>query len=115
MLERLAASARFAGAALGEPLLGTLEPGAPADLVVLDHRPPTPLTEDNLAGHWAYGLSSRMVRDVYVGGDAVVLDRRLTRVDEREIADRTAREATRLWARMDEIDEHPFDPATSWE
>jgi cytosine/adenosine deaminase-related metal-dependent hydrolase len=115
VLERLASSARFAGVALAEPLLGTLEPGAPADFVVLDYRPPTPLTDDNLAGHWVYGLSSRMVRDVYVAGDPVVTGRRLTRVDAREVWDRSAREAERLWARMEEIDEHPFDPGTSWE
>jgi len=113
-IERLASSARFAGAALGESGLGTLEPGAPADLVVLEYRPPTPLTDDNLAGHWVYGLSSRMVRDVYVAGEPVVLERRLTRVDLREVADRTAREAERLWVRMDGIDVHPFDPSTGW-
>ena len=36
-LARLAESARLAGRIFGEPLLGTLEPGAPADLVVLDY------------------------------------------------------------------------------
>jgi putative selenium metabolism protein SsnA len=114
VLDRLAASAEVAGRAMGEPLLGTLEPGAPADLVVLEYRPPTPLTAENLAGHWVYGLSSGLVRDVYVAGEALVLGRRLTRLDMRELTDGTAREAARLWARMEEIDVHPFDPATSW-
>ena len=36
-LARLAEGARLAGRAFGEPLLGTLEAGAPADLVVLDY------------------------------------------------------------------------------
>src|SRR5262249_37752247 len=64
VLERIAESARFAGRAFWEPLFGRIEPGAPADLVVLAYDPPTPLTADNLAGHWAYGMSARMVRDV---------------------------------------------------
>jgi len=91
-----------------------LADASPADLAVLEYRPPTPIHDDNLAGHWMYGLSARMVRDVYVAGVPVVLDRRLTRVDDGELSDRTAREAARLWARMEEIDVHPFDPATSW-
>ena len=42
---RLAEGARLAGRIFGEPLLGTLEPGAPADLVVLDYPAPAPLDE----------------------------------------------------------------------
>jgi putative selenium metabolism protein SsnA len=109
-LGRLAQSARFAGRALGEPLLGTLEPGAPADLAVLDYTPPTPLAEENLAGHWVFGLSARMVRDVMVGGEWSVLDRHLVRVDERELARRSVECADRLWRRMADIDAHPFEP-----
>jgi cytosine/adenosine deaminase-related metal-dependent hydrolase len=110
VLQRMAESARFAGAAFGEPLLGMLEPGAPADLVVLDYTPPTPLTAENLAGHWAFGLSARMVRDVMVAGEWSVLDRRLVRVDQRELAARSAEHADRLWRRMADIDPHPFTP-----
>ena len=72
----LAESARLAGALFGEPLLGTLEPGAPADLVVLDYDAPTPLDAASFAGHWIFGLSSRHVRDVMVAGEWVVRDRR---------------------------------------
>ena len=44
-LDRLKQGARFAGRLFAEPLLGTIQPGAPADLVVLDYSPPAPLTE----------------------------------------------------------------------
>ncbi len=47
-LARLAESARLAGRVFDEPLLGTLEPGAPADLVVLDYAAPAPLTRVEL-------------------------------------------------------------------
>jgi putative selenium metabolism protein SsnA len=109
-LERLAEGARLAGRVHGEPLLGTLRPGAPADLVVLDYPTPTPVTADNLVGHWVFGLSSGQVRDVYVAGQPVVEDRRSTRVDERAVAVTGAAEAERLWARMDAIPPHAFEP-----
>lgn len=109
-LARLADGARFAGRVHGEPLLGTIRPGAPADLVVLDYPTPTPVTADNLAGHWVFGLSPGQVRDVFVAGKPVVEDRRSTRVDELEVAAAGAGEAERLWARMDAIAPHSFEP-----
>jgi putative selenium metabolism protein SsnA len=110
VLGRLAAGAAFAGQAFDEPLLGRIEPGAPADLVVLDYDPPTPLTAENLAGHWMFGLSARDVRDVVVGGSVVVRDRRLVRVGEGEPRAHSQAAAQEVWRRMDDIEEHPFVP-----
>jgi cytosine/adenosine deaminase-related metal-dependent hydrolase len=103
-LARLADGARFAGRAFGEPLLGTLEPGAPADLVVLDYPAPAPVTEPSFAGHWLFGLSARAVRDVMVAGEWVVLDRRLVRRDQDELAASARDEAARLWRRLEATD-----------
>src|SRR5205814_3484073 len=111
VLDRLAESARLAGRVFWEPLLGRLEPTAPADLAVLEYEPPTPLSSENLAGHWVFGLSTRMVRDVMVAGEWAVRDRRLTRVDQDELAAGSAEQAGRLWERLADIDEHPFQPA----
>jgi putative selenium metabolism protein SsnA len=105
-LARLAEGARFAGRAFGEPLLGTLEPGAPADLVVLDYPAPAPVNEPSFAGHWLFGLSARNVRDVMVAGEWVVLDRRLARADQDELAASACHEAARLWRRLEETDVH---------
>ncbi len=110
ILERLSASARFAGAVYEEPLLGALAPGAPADLVVLAYDPPTPVTAENLAGHWAFGLSARHVRDVVVNGEVVVRERRLTLADEAEVRARCRDAAEALWRRMDALEAHPFEP-----
>jgi putative selenium metabolism protein SsnA len=112
-LERMAESARFAGRVFWEPLFGRLEPGAPADLVVMDYDPPTPLTPENLAGHWAYGLSSRMVRDVMVAGEWAVRDRALVNADGHAIAAGAAEQAARLWDRLASIEVHPFQTASS--
>jgi len=112
-LERLADSARFAAIVLDEPMLGTIQPGAPADLVVLEYDPPTPLTDDSLAVHWVFGLTARHVRDVMVAGHWVVRNRRLVRTDEEELAGSSRELAERLWLRMEEIGEHSFLPAGS--
>jgi cytosine/adenosine deaminase-related metal-dependent hydrolase len=111
VLARLATGAAFAGRAFGEPLLGRIEPGAPADLVVLDYDPPTPLDAGNLAGHWVFGLSASHVRDVVVDGEVVVRDRRLVRSRDGDLRAYAQAAARELWERMDAIPEHPFEPA----
>ncbi|HEX9411010.1 MAG TPA: amidohydrolase family protein [Actinomycetota bacterium] len=113
ILARMADSAGVAARAFGEPLIGRIEPGAPADLVVLAYDTPTPLSAENLAGHWAFGLGARHVRDVMVGGEWSVLDRTLARVDAAELTLRCREAAARLWERLDHVAEHPFVPAGS--
>jgi hypothetical protein len=55
-----------------------------------------------------FGLSSRDVRDVVVGGSVVVRDRRLVHVGESEPRAYSQAAAQELWRRMDDIEEHPF-------
>jgi putative selenium metabolism protein SsnA len=109
-LARLAQGARLVADAFDEPDLGRVVPGAPADLVVLDYGAPTPVTAATLAGHWTFGISSRAVRDVLVGGRTVVRDRRVVTVDQDAVAAEGRRAATRLWERLDLLPEHPFEP-----
>lgn len=110
-LELLARGAGVAGRAFGEPLLGRLEPGAPADLVVLDYRAPTPVDQDQLASHWLFGLGAAHVRDVVVGGEIVLRERRPTRVDADEIAMEARQAARKLWDRLEGIGPHTFAPS----
>ena len=110
-LERLAVAAHLAGSTFGESLLGRLQPGAPADLTVLEYIPPTPLTEHTLAGHWLFGLTTRHVRDVIVDGQMVVADRRLVRVDQDRIVAEAKTQSEHLWRRLEEVAPHEFQPA----
>jgi putative selenium metabolism protein SsnA len=109
-LTRLQASAALAGRVFGEPLLGTLQPGAPADVVVLDYQAPAPVTAASLAGHWTFGLDARCVRDVWVAGHLVVDGGRSTRLDGAGLAARNSKEAARLWERIEEIPAHGYAP-----
>jgi putative selenium metabolism protein SsnA len=88
---------RYMGAAFGRVI-----PGAVADLVLWDYDPPTPLVGGNIAGHIAFGLSSRSVRSVMVGGEFVVEDRQPA-FDAARIAARAREQASRLWKRMEEV------------
>jgi putative selenium metabolism protein SsnA len=90
---------RLAAGAFGIPL-GTLEEGAPADLVVLDYRPPTPLTSENLASHFLFGLDRSHIRSTMVAGRFVLRDRRIATVDEDAIFARARAAAAALWQRM---------------
>jgi putative selenium metabolism protein SsnA len=109
-VERLAMGAVMAGRAFGEPAFGTLEPGAPADVVVLDYNAPAPLDAGSAPGHWLFGLGSRHVRDVIVDGELVVADRRLTRADQDRVAADAAATARDLWSRLEGVEPHPFEP-----
>jgi putative selenium metabolism protein SsnA len=79
---------------------GSLGPGAPADLVVLDYPPPTPLTAENLAGHLLWGVDRSHVRSTMVAGRFVLRDRRIATVDEASVFARARLTAERLWSRM---------------
>jgi putative selenium metabolism protein SsnA len=80
---------------------GWLNPGCPADVVVLDYDTPTPVHAGNLPWHLAFGISARHVRDVIVAGKVVVKDRVSTTVDP--LAAEAASGAERLWAKMAEL------------
>ena len=89
-------------AAQGYPAaFGKVEAGAAADLVLWDYDPPTPLEGGNIAGHLAFGLSSRSVRSVMVNGKFVVEDRKPA-FDAEAIGAKARAEASRLWKRMEE-------------
>ena len=109
-LGRLANGSRFVGTVFGEPSLGLVEPGAPADLAVLDYAAPAPIAETTLGQHWMFAMSARHVRDVIVDGEVVVRDRRVTNVDQDKLFADASAAAERVFARLETIEAHPFDP-----
>ncbi|MEX2093345.1 MAG: amidohydrolase family protein [Pirellulales bacterium] len=80
-LEMLGESARFASQALGVKL-GVLEVGAAADLVLTNYRPATPLSAENLAGHFIYAMGPEYVRDVMIDGWWVLRNGHVVTCDE---------------------------------
>src|SRR5204863_1466090 len=99
VMDLVAGGHRLAAALFGLPF-GKLDSGVPADLVVLDYRPPTPITSDNLAGHVAFGLDRSHVRSVMVAGRWVVRDRLVTALHAGATFARAREVAPDLWQRM---------------
>jgi putative selenium metabolism protein SsnA len=97
--EMLLGGQRLAADCFGLPL-GQLMAGAPADLVILDYRPPTPVSADNLASHLLFGLDRSHVRSTMVAGRLVLRDRRVTTVDEAAVLARAHGAAQAVWERM---------------
>ena len=95
-------ASREAAGAAGEKTtfaFGKIEPGCPADLVLWDYDPPTPLTAATLAGHLAYGLNARSVRSVVVNGNVRIKDR-VAQFDNERMQALAREQARRLWDRM---------------
>jgi len=76
-----------------EPLLGELAPGAPADVIVVDAQPPTPVGPENLMSHLIFGASESPVRHTIARGRVLLEDFSHRTVDPAELAAR-ARELT---------------------
>jgi len=101
-LKALGRAGNFAARMLGVEAL-ELVPGAPADLVHWDYPAPTALGADNLAGHLAFGLSSRHVKSVMVGG-RFVIENKVPAYDAEALAARCAEAGDRLWKRMTDME-----------
>lgn len=81
---------------------GQLEEGYQADFLVLDYASPTPLTEDNIAEHFLYGMSARDIRSVVIGGVPVYTDGKFS-LDITSIYHRARLCAQKLWDRMRDV------------
>ena len=79
---------------------GILQKGAPADLVVVEYVPPTPITSENLPSHILFGFRSSMVESVMVNGRWVLQKRRFPALNETEILCRAQESARKLWSAM---------------
>ncbi len=90
-----------------EPLLGTLGPGAPADLVVVDCPSPTPIAADNLFGHLVYGASESPVRHTVARGRVLLRDHRHTTIDPASMAEQARTAAPGLWQRFRDLASQP--------
>ena len=82
------------------PLFGQLVQGAPADLILVDYDPPTPLTAGNLPWHIIFGIDGSGVDTTIVGGQVLMRHRQLLTLDEAAIMARARELAGKLWQRI---------------
>jgi cytosine/adenosine deaminase-related metal-dependent hydrolase len=82
--------------------IGQIVPGAAADLIFVDYKPFTPLTNENLPWHIIFGFQQSMVTTTMVTGKVLMKDRKLLTLDEEEIAARAREIAPRVWKKYQE-------------
>lgn len=82
------------------PQFGQLAKGAPADLILVDYDPPTPLTAGNLPWHILFGIDGTGVDTTIVAGRVLMRHRELLTLDEAAIMARARELAGKLWQRI---------------
>ncbi len=85
--------------------LGVLAPGAYADIILMDYRPYTPLTGENLPWHLIFGVDGSHVTTTICGGRILMKDRQLLTLDEERIAAEARAYAPVIWERFRAIAE----------
>jgi putative selenium metabolism protein SsnA len=83
--------------------VGVLEPGAFADIILLDYYPYTPITDGNFPWHIVFGIDGSQVTHTIVGGKLLMKDRELLTLDEEAIASQAKELAKRVWRRVAEM------------
>ena len=80
--------------------LGVLKPGAYADVIIVDYKPTTPLTEGNFPWHVIFGIDGTGVETTIAGGRVLMREGKLLTLDEEEITARSRELAMEMWRRL---------------
>jgi putative selenium metabolism protein SsnA len=92
-------NAQIANVFFPDPL-GQLSVGALADVILVDYRPTTPLTEGNFPWHIIFGVDGTGVDTTIVGGRVLMQNKELLSLDEGEICAKSRELAGKLWKRV---------------
>jgi len=79
---------------------GRLEPGAVADVIMVDYDPPTPLSTDNFPWHIIFGFDGRKVDTTIVGGRVLMRHGAIPHLDTERIYARSREVAQATWERF---------------
>ncbi|NIR46967.1 MAG: putative aminohydrolase SsnA, partial [candidate division Zixibacteria bacterium] len=78
-------------------LIGKVEPGYLADLILVDYFPATPLTGDNFWGHFLFAIADAPVDTTIINGEIVMGNQQLPHIDEAKIAVEAREVAEEVW------------------
>lgn len=93
---------KLAGVFWSQPV-GVLEPGAFADIILLDYYPYTPITDGNYPWHIIFGIDGTQVTHTIASGKLLMKDRELLTLDEKAIAAKATELAKGVWRRVSEM------------
>ena len=80
--------------------VGSLTPGAFADIILLDYIPYTPLTDANYPWQLIFGMDGSHVTHTICGGQMLMQDRQVLTLDEAAIASQAKQLAANVWQRV---------------
>jgi putative selenium metabolism protein SsnA len=81
--------------------LGRLREGGPADVILVDYDPPTPLDAGSVMGHLVFGVSESVVDTTIVAGRVLMENKAMKLdIDEERAAARSRELAAALWQRF---------------
>lgn len=92
-------NAALATQQFGGEVIGQLIPGAKADIILVDYKPFTPMTEGNLPWHILFGFHESMVTTTIVDGNVLMKDREILTVDVDKVFHEALKVAPALWQR----------------
>ena len=78
--------------------LGVLKAEASADVIVMDYKPFTPFSGDNVDGHILFGMTGRQCQTTIGNGKILMKDRELVGIDEESINARILEQSKKLWS-----------------
>ena len=90
------------GARYFDAPLGVLEPGAAADVIVMDYKPFTPFSDANIDGHMIFGMTGRQCQTTSANGKLLMKDRELIGIDEETINAHILEESKKLWGALND-------------
>lgn len=92
-------NARLVESVFGIESIGQIQPGAAADLVLVDYHPYTPMTSGNLPWHIVFGFHESMITMTMVDGKVLMRNREILGLDEEKITYNIRKRMPQVWRR----------------
>ena len=80
--------------------LGVLKTGASADIIVMDYKPFTPFSDENIDGHMLFGMTGRQCQTTIAAGKILMKDRELVGIDEEAENAHILEASKKLWGAL---------------
>ena len=80
--------------------LGVLKPGAAADVIIMDYKPFTPFSHENVDGHMLFGMEGKNCRTTIINGKVLYRDREFVGIDEDKINAFCMEQSKKLWGEL---------------
>ena len=80
--------------------LGVLKKGAAADVIVMDYKPFTPFSDENVDGHMIFGMEGKNCRTTIINGKVLYRDRAFVGIDEEKLNAFCLEQSRKLWGEL---------------